>query len=358
MFCSVCGSQQPATTKFCGECGSRIQMELQPDLSFAEQVETTSPKRFCVNCGHPYDPSHKFCNSCGQPIAVAKAASPSQTISPPQTASPSHTVSPSQAVSPSQTVSGFAVAVAQQTEPPGELEPVANVPPYARFALSSLALATMASVVAFNIADGAARDQWDHTASTTAAVAFFCLLGASVVRNWNKLKRNVPSETDVARKKLLTRSIVFGILFISTGALMGFAVGTSGAETNQFIADSHQAVQLADRISASRTSAARTVPAQLAMYKAIEADVLEWDSVLKRMQHDLDVYDKKYPSQHQTTVTLMQSAEIGLKRSDLLRRQIALAKEIEPLPPEAQWSAWESRMQPLWDQETALDNNK
>ena len=72
MVCSSCGTQNPAATKFCKECGSRLGLA-------------------CSNCGIGLMPDAKFCGECGTPTpspvgpAAARAAAgpgaPSQAAS-------------------------------------------------------------------------------------------------------------------------------------------------------------------------------------------------------------------------------------------------------------------------------------
>jgi len=49
--CSKCGSQIPAGSKFCLECGEKVS-------------EATN----CMNCGEKLPPNAKFCLSCGNKV--------------------------------------------------------------------------------------------------------------------------------------------------------------------------------------------------------------------------------------------------------------------------------------------------
>ena len=179
-----------------------------------------------------------------------------------------------------------------------------------------------------------------------------------MVRAWNKLKAiQVVDDQAGWRKKLLSRTVLFGVLFSAVAAGLGVGIGTSGAETHRFVTDLQLMSTIGDRISKARDSAALTVPAQIDMYKSIEADVSAWDSVLRRVRAEADVYNSKYPDQNEGS-KIVKSVEIGLKRADLLRQQIAIAKEIEPLESNARWNAWRTRMEPLIDSENTLDAAK
>lgn len=54
--CPSCGKPNPAGTKFCNECGAKIQTETVP----------------CVKCGTPLREGAKFCNECGAKQEKAK----------------------------------------------------------------------------------------------------------------------------------------------------------------------------------------------------------------------------------------------------------------------------------------------
>ncbi len=51
MICTNCGAENPATNRFCGECGSPL-------------------ARTCPSCGAPQPPATKFCGECGNPLAA------------------------------------------------------------------------------------------------------------------------------------------------------------------------------------------------------------------------------------------------------------------------------------------------
>lgn len=53
--CPRCGFQNPAASKFCGNCGTPLQ--------------ATVGGVTCPSCGHPNPPGAKFCMMCGRPLA-------------------------------------------------------------------------------------------------------------------------------------------------------------------------------------------------------------------------------------------------------------------------------------------------
>jgi len=56
IVCTNCGNVNPAGTKFCGGCGTKLEIPEVP----AEPV-----KRFCTGCGAELKDSLKFCGECG-----------------------------------------------------------------------------------------------------------------------------------------------------------------------------------------------------------------------------------------------------------------------------------------------------
>jgi hypothetical protein len=142
------------------------------------------------------------------------------------------------------------------------------------------------------------------------------------------------------------------LLFLTTAAIVGNAIGNSGKEAVQMASDFRQMSRIGDRISQARNAVSRTIPAHLEMYKSIETDVQEFDTSLRRLQTDLATYDGKFPNQHDETVKSIHEIEVGL------RQEIGVAKEIESLDPALQWSVWQNKMQPLLDAENKLDNVK
>ncbi len=57
MKCPECNFENPADTKFCGECATPL-----------------TPGGTCPSCGRPYEPGQKFCNGCAHPLTEPIAA--------------------------------------------------------------------------------------------------------------------------------------------------------------------------------------------------------------------------------------------------------------------------------------------
>jgi class 3 adenylate cyclase/tetratricopeptide (TPR) repeat protein len=64
MHCPRCAHDNPATGKFCSECGERLQA-------------------ICPACKSPIAPTAKFCSECGQALAAAAPASAPAAVTPP-----------------------------------------------------------------------------------------------------------------------------------------------------------------------------------------------------------------------------------------------------------------------------------
>jgi hypothetical protein len=337
MFCSKCGCQLPSIARFCSRCGSGTEVD---NILPSVQASSSRPPEhsICLTCGHQYEPWHEHCIFCGQPIAPPAL----------KTAEPRSTGSGAAAQRAPEVLLKYPAAASDAA------------PPYAQFVLFALLSEAMIAIVSFNIANDLERARWDSTISTGIAAILCVIFVFKAIGIWNKMAtRGVTNEECVLhRKKLLARCIFFGFLFIGAGVTIGAVIGTSGAQTNEFLADSERGGQLVDKISQARTSAERTISGQIAMYKLIENDVQDWNLTLKKVREDLGILDQKYPSQHDSTQTVIRKIDNGLRRAALLQQQIAAAKEIEQLDTSEQWNAWQIRMKPLRDQEIALDQSR
>src|SRR5437867_12190404 len=75
MECPSCRHANPPGTKFCGECGTRLQ-------SLCPACQTVNP------------PTNKFCSECGQPLTAAPAAAPASAVAAAPPAAPVATAQP------------------------------------------------------------------------------------------------------------------------------------------------------------------------------------------------------------------------------------------------------------------------
>jgi len=115
---------------------------------------------------------------------------------------------------------------------------------------------------------------------------------------------------------------------------------------------------LGDRISKARVAADETVDGYVQMYISIEPDVDHLESVLNHLTGELATYDAKFPQQKQQTSETISGKNTELHRMALLKQQITVARIIENLDPNARIQVWRNQMQPLLDQEIALDKSK
>ena len=56
IVCTNCGNANPAGTKFCGGCGTKLEIP---------EVPAEPAKRFCTGCGAELKDGLKFCGECG-----------------------------------------------------------------------------------------------------------------------------------------------------------------------------------------------------------------------------------------------------------------------------------------------------
>ena len=363
MFCPRCAFQLPDETKFCMQCGAPV------------TLPGATPKRlFCVECGSSYDSAWRFCNSCGNRLLAVDTdntplSPPLQSIPP---ASQLHTESAVQEAVSEEPVAADHLSERNDTpisaEPP-LLEPVLGSAqtefrvsvldrPYARFAAITMALALILSVVTFCVADDLARKH-----SYFGLLIFLAVFAALIVvrqfrSTYGTLKRMAEGDGKIKStfKSLCSCSFFFGAIFASTAGLVGFLIGTSGAETEKLIADYQTFDTLGSEISKLRNSADLTVPAQLAMYDELGTPLKKFREAGAQVKSELVPYDQKYPASHVATQKWMQDMDIAIRRADLIQKQIEAAKVIEDIDPRLQYDAWHNQMQPLLDEERNLAN--
>jgi hypothetical protein len=308
---------------------------------------------YCVNCGNAYEPSYKFCNYCGQP--VPSSGSSQEEVDAFDQANVAAASSQMVAVAPA----------LLPTEPPPlvEAKPMSAVepPPYARFVSLTVGSTLLISVLVFNIAEAVVRKHWDNTGVTVMAVLGSGLLASSAGGAWRRVIAVEP-EIDITLKRrhrrVLRNSVVISLLFFTSAALVGAAIGKSGEEAIQLAADLRRMNTVGDRISKARNGVEATIGSYVNMYKTIAPDVQDLESTLGRLKTELGMYDRKFPAQHEQTSKSIAGMETGLRRMALLRQQIEVAKQIETLDPSQQVAAWKTRMLPILADEDALSKSK
>lgn len=58
-ICNGCGAENPESSKFCVECGQKIEPEVITE-------------KICINCGSKNNATAKFCGSCGNDLSLEK----------------------------------------------------------------------------------------------------------------------------------------------------------------------------------------------------------------------------------------------------------------------------------------------
>lgn len=339
MFCHSCSCELPAIAKFCVRCGALAGPA--PGLSPTQGL-------FCVNCGKPYEPSHRFCNYCGSlllPRPNHIGGNPVDRIPPSE---------PAVEALPVEAGSQIVLNVPQVNPPP---EPA----PYARFVLLFLSSALLIAGAIFGFADALARNQWDGTVwiGLSMLAAIFLALGA---RKYLKRIFFAEPNSDVKFKRrhrhVAVTSAVVVVVFFTIAAASGTVLAQKRTILVAYNTDLDREVGLADRLGKAQSAGERTIPSQLQVYAAIEPLVLDYESTLIRLRTETASYDAEFPENHQRTSENIGILERELKRSRLLKQQIDVAKQIGALDSDGQMAAWRSDMQPLLDQENALDSTR
>ncbi len=326
---------------------------------------------FCVNCGKSYADAFKFCNHCGSPVprvirateAVIPEPVPAEPV---RVEEPVLAVAPPPAIVPEQ-VTELAPApfVAEEPPAPRLAEQLTDPPPpprerapYVQCVVLTLSVILLLSVVVFGISQGMVRGTWDTVFFDIPAVIGAGLLIGKMYKSWQRvfaLERDVDTIPTRRHRRVLRNSIIIALLFFAMAAGAGASIGNSRVEADQLAADGEHMRTVGDRISKARTAVDRTITSYAAMYTKIAPDVDDLEATFRRLQVDLDIFDKKFPAQHAGTAKSIEEMAIGLKRTALLRKQIALMKDIERLSDEdAQLAAWRESMMPLLTEEDDL----
>jgi hypothetical protein len=65
MRCSKCGSENPAGSKFCSNCGAKLEVPVEVP------AQPTTSTAFCPKCGSPVSLEVQFCSKCGAKLVNA-----------------------------------------------------------------------------------------------------------------------------------------------------------------------------------------------------------------------------------------------------------------------------------------------
>jgi hypothetical protein len=233
--------------------------------------------------------------------------------------------------------------------------------PYASFVSLLLGSAFLISVLVFNIANAIALNRFEAALSTVVATIGAALLAHGACRTWRRLVAVEP-EADAGQRlrhqRVLRSSAVIALLLWASAGIVGVAIGHSRAEAIQLAADLDEMANVGNRISKARNAVQATIASYVQMYRAIEPDVQELESTLRRLKTELGVYDGKVPTQHEQTTKSIANMEVGLRRAASLKQQIETAKQIDALDAGQQLAAWQTRMLPILASEEALGKVK
>jgi len=221
--------------------------------------------------------------------------------------------------------------------------------PYAIFVALVLSLSLCLAFLAFRVADDVAHGYLHlfPVAIITAVLAAGFMIPMPWI--WNKIESR--DQNTAVQKRVLVLSIVILLLFVVVSAVTGEAIGATGSEESQLLADLAERRQLGRDITQARNSMQGSTPSQIAVYKELGAGVERFDEVLHRLELELSIYDRKFPAQHANTFATLRWVKTDLKRNDLLKQEIQVATDLEYLGTATQEQLWKERMQPLLDEE-------
>lgn len=229
--------------------------------------------------------------------------------------------------------------------------------PYAKFVVQLLLACLSASVGIFAFFDASARN--------SSALAVEALSGVlAIVFGWlswmtYKVIADSESKSEPGRsRKALVTSLVLILLYLGLAALLGSLIGENRAEAIQLNSDIEHQKELADRITKARNAVSDSIQSYLDVYAEIDSDVKDYSSTLLRLRQEVSLYNGKFPQQAASMRSYANTIEKEIRRSDLLKRQVASAKHIASLDAYQRVVAWRSDMVPILEEEDALDKSK
>jgi ribosomal protein L40E len=66
LVCAECDAENPANARFCGSCGSEL--ELEPPVAKRARKAAGATEDICEDCGQPVGAEHRFCAGCGAEV--------------------------------------------------------------------------------------------------------------------------------------------------------------------------------------------------------------------------------------------------------------------------------------------------
>ena len=214
----------------------------------------------------------------------------------------------------------------------------------------ALGLSLSLAVLAFKTADDVAHGYLHIFPVAVIAGVLAAGFLIPMPSTWNKIERLDPDRS-VVQQRVLVLSMLFLLLFVGISAVAGSAIGITGKETGQLLADSEERRILGKAITQVRGSMQGSIPSQIAMYKEIGPAVDRFDVILHRLEIELPAYDRRFPTLHLNTFTTLRWVETDLRRNDLLKHEVQVAADLELSDAATQEKLWKERMQPLRDAE-------
>lgn len=369
MYCNYCRSVNPEDAIYCSACGRNITGSIQTNAHRkTEEVDAHAQSPPTVQAQEPIADEGPIWNfkemsddeleqlreahgKLHKPIEDSLRMELEQRASRRLQIIPTVTVPPPASIPQVDSTEPFGSTVSPQAVQQKVLQT-----PYARFVICVLACCLSASMGVFAFFEALARN-------TTA----FAMIGLSILltvavafggwKTWQRIRTTEPNNELKAKRRVrntIVTSGIFILLYLGVAALLGSVIGQNRSESIQFNFDAGRQKELAERISKARNAVSATVPSYLEMYIAIEPDVKAYASTVARLRAELGIYDSKFPAQHEGTQKYRTVIDREIRRSELLTRQIAVAKQIGSLDQYQQWAAWQRDMAPLLNEEDGL----
>lgn len=382
VYCNYCGAPNPCDAEYCSSCGRSISVPRKSPVPIKKPSDAQKSEPAVETPKAPEDTARQVTSDASALDGDFPGIQPNDDLR--QTAAGSTTGEarktevefPSEfagSLVPKNSHPAFESGSAQ-TETPGRGTFVARGPGiaqsanlieagsrFATFTAEFLSASALLSCAVFIAMYAPARNSW--SALAISLLPIFSLLGLLLTilagRTWLQIIRAEPPGNDFLkrrRRNVLVTATAVAVVFFSMAGVLGSTIGQNGAEEWQLESDISEMQSIGGRISKVRDSAESTIPSYVSVYESIESDVGLLDIVLHRLTDELAVYNVKFPERAKETSKSISGVNASLRRMALLKEQIAVAKKIEGLSHSEQLRIWQLEMQPLIDQEIALDN--
>lgn len=234
-------------------------------------------------------------------------------------------------------------------------QPAPGAPPvsYSRFAVPLTVAVFSVPAMLFSLADNLARRHFSSgmLVASFAVVTVISLVMA--VRERARLRSTAQTSPEVSEniRKIEKIALIFALLFGASTFLIGYFAGVSGSETKMFMSHLSKRRELGIRISAIRQRAGEDIPAQIQMYKSISGEVEELDALIRQLRAEFAIYEAKYRVKDEEKKSIVQSFDTDAAWLGIMKKEIALAKELDKMQEAARSEHWTSDMVPLLIQE-------